>query len=483
MLPKKTSIKGKLLRVVQLINGTVLLLACAVFFVYEYVTYKQTRVRELTSIGKMIAANSSAALAFEDRDAANEILRSLQAEPGITLACLYDDEGRLFAAYPANVAADTLLPEEKVETFRLTSKILEGFQSVAHGNLRLGTLYLVYSMDALYERVQIYALLALIIVGLSTVLAYLLYTRLQRGISKPILALAETARAISDRQDFSVRAVKESDDEVGLFTDAFNQMLNRIEAQSNAITSFNAQLEQRVIDRTAELEAANKELESFSYSISHDLRTPLRSIHGYVNILYDEYGPRLDEEAIRLIRIVQKNSQRMGRLIDDLLAFSRLGRKGLLKSSISMQDLVEGIVEEYKREGKNPETTFIIHALPPAYADHSTIRQVWENLISNAVKYSSRQKESIVEIGSFEEGDEVVYYVKDNGAGFSMEYYDKLFGVFQRLHSEEEFEGTGVGLAIVHRIITKHDGRIWAESKPDEGATFYFSQPKSSQSR
>ena len=146
-----------------------------------------------------------------------------------------------------------------------------------------------------------------------------------------------------------------------------------------------------------------------------------------------------------------------------------------------MQEMVESIVEEYKREGQRPDTNFIIHTLPPAFADHGTMRQVWENLISNAVKYSSHQEKSIVEIGAFEAAGEVVYYVKDNGAGFSMDYYDKLFGVFQRLHSDEEFEGTGVGLAIVDRIILKHNGRVWAESKPGEGATFFFSQQKQRQ--
>ena len=604
MRRKKTSIKGKFLRVVQLISGTILLLTCSIFFIYEYITYRQAHIRELTSIGNIIAANSVAALAFDDAEAAGEILGSLQAEGRITIACLYDEEGRLFASYPAGAVVDSLLGARQIAGYQFAGQRLEGYQPVYHDQVKLGTLFLGYSIDALYDRARVYALLTLVVIGLSTIFGTLLYNRMQRSISRPILALAETARAISMRQDFSVRAVRESDDEVGLFTDAFNQMLNRIQGQNNALTesserlrailnadlsgvivmdadgriidwnkraekifgwrkdevaggdmatlviperyreahwrgfkrflqtgegpvvgtllelsalrkdgsefpvelsvnvlktndvltfcgfvtdlterkkaeeeirAFNTRLEQMVIDRTAELEAANKELESFSYSISHDLRTPLRSIHGYVNILYEEYGPRLDDEAIRLINIVQENSRRMGRLIDDLLAFSRLGRRELSRSRISTQDMVESIIDEYRREEKGSGITFIVQRLPPLDADPATIRQVWENLIANAVKYSGNREKPVIEVGAVEEAGQTVYYVKDNGAGFSMDYYDKLFGVFQRLHSDSEFEGTGVGLAIVHRIISKHNGRIWAKSAPDEGATFFFS--------
>jgi len=302
---------------------------------------------------------------------------------------------------------------------------------------------------------------------------------LQKSISRPILALAETAKAISDRHDYSVRATKSDDDELGLLTDAFNHMLIQIQEQNSEITSFNQNLEQKVIERTREIEIANKELEAFSYSVSHDLRAPLRSIHGYMNIFHEEYSDKFDDEARRLINIIVKNAKKMGQLIDDLLAFSRLGRKELAKQTISMKDMVRHVWEEQEQLAGDRHIELVLKEIPEAYVDRATIRQLWVNLVSNAMKYTRHKEKAIVEIGSEEKEDKLTYYIKDNGAGFDMRYYDKLFGVFQRLHTDKEFEGTGVGLAIVQRIISRHGGVIWAEARPNEGATFFFSLSKS----
>jgi len=233
-----------------------------------------------------------------------------------------------------------------------------------------------------------------------------------------------------------------------------------------------------VAERTNELEVANKELEAFSYSVSHDLRAPLRSIHGYMNIFLEEYADKFDAEGKRLIDIILKNGQKMGQLIDDLLAFSRLGRRDLIKVKVSMNDVVGSIWEELKKLEEERLVELIHHELPETVADSITIKQVWSNLISNALKYTRCKDKAIIEIGSEEDHGSIIYYIKDNGAGFDMRYYNKLFGVFQRLHSQEEFEGTGVGLAIVQRIIAKHQGEIWADAKLNEGATFFFSLPK-----
>jgi light-regulated signal transduction histidine kinase (bacteriophytochrome) len=244
------------------------------------------------------------------------------------------------------------------------------------------------------------------------------------------------------------------------------------------IKLFNQELEQRVQERTKELESVNKELESFSYSVSHDLRAPLRAIHGYMNILTDEYAGKFDAESLRLTAIIMSNTQKMGRLIDDLLAFSQLGRKELIKTQTSMSQMVTTICEEQKRMEAGRQIEFIVRELPDALVDTVTIRQVWVNLILNSVKYTRNRERAVIEIGSEEREGEQMYFIKDNGAGFDMLYYDKLFGVFQRLHSQKEFEGTGVGLAIVQRIITRHGGKVWAEGKFDEGATFYFTLKK-----
>jgi len=462
-----------------LTSGAVVLLTCLAFFAYEFVTFRRTTVRQLSTLGEIIATNSTAALAFDDRKAALELLAALKAEPHIVGACLYDKEGKLFAQYPS-----TALPADFPDIcdssgYRFEHSFLVGFQPVVlQDTKRLGTLYLKTDLKAMYERMQLYGGIVVLVISMSLLMAYFLSNKLQKRISIPILGLAQAAKVVSDQQDYSVRAIKSDNDEVGLLTDAFNHMLTQIEQQDREIKSFNQNLEEKVVERTKELEMAIKELESFSYSVSHDLRAPVRAINGYANIFIEDYGDKLEEDAIMTIKRIMSNSHKMGLLIDDLLAFSKLGRHELRKGEVSMMQIVEGIWDESKRTEKGRQVKFTLAALPTAYADIHTIKQVWINLISNALKYTRHKAEAIIDIGWEESPDSITYFVKDNGAGFDMAFYNKLFGVFQRLHSQEEFEGTGVGLAIVQRIVAKHGGNIWADSKLGEGATFYFSLPK-----
>lgn len=244
------------------------------------------------------------------------------------------------------------------------------------------------------------------------------------------------------------------------------------------IYRLNEQLEQRVIERTAQLQAANKELEAFSYSVSHDLRAPLRAIDGYTRILVEDYEANLDAEGKRICGVISTEARRMGQLIDDLLAFSRLGRKEMFTSRIDMKALAVSVFDELMK-AENPERIDLqIAKLPSVEADPSLIRQVWVNLLANAIKFTSKKERAIIRVGSKRSPDEYIYYVQDTGAGFDIQYVDKLFGVFQRLHGESEFEGTGVGLAIVQRIIRRHGGRVWAEGEVEKGATFYFALPR-----
>ncbi|MES2730418.1 MAG: PAS domain S-box protein [Bacteroidota bacterium] len=230
--------------------------------------------------------------------------------------------------------------------------------------------------------------------------------------------------------------------------------------------------------QTGQLETTNKELEAFSYSVSHDLRAPLRAIDGYTRILLEDYGDKIDEEGRRIVDIITNNAIKMGQLIDDLLDFSRLGRKEIVKLTIDTGNLIDPLISDLKRQVNGRTVTFDMKPLQPSIGDVSMLKQVWINLLSNAVKYSKNKPIALIEVGSQVHENEDVFYVKDNGVGFNMQYSDKLFGVFQRLHSEDEFEGTGVGLAIAQRIVARHGGRIWGEGKPDQGATFYFSLPK-----
>jgi PAS domain S-box-containing protein len=226
-----------------------------------------------------------------------------------------------------------------------------------------------------------------------------------------------------------------------------------------------------------QLSFANKEMESFSYSVSHDLRAPLRAINGNAKILEEDYLEKFDADGLSALQSIIRNSKRMGVLIDDLLAFSKLGRKPVTRSVIDMMTLVKSIVGELVTDDIEGRTEIKVDVLPPASGDPSLVKQVWVNLISNAIKYSKNKSRTEIVIGAHEKEGMIVYHVKDNGAGFDMLYYDKLFGVFQRLHSTEEFEGTGIGLANVQKIVHRHKGTVWAESKPNEGACFYFSLP------
>jgi PAS domain S-box-containing protein len=244
------------------------------------------------------------------------------------------------------------------------------------------------------------------------------------------------------------------------------------------LRTLNAELEQRVADRTSQLEGANKELESFSYSVSHDLRAPIRAIGGFCTLLGRDHSAALDTEAQRKVGIIKAEAERMGALIDDLLAFSRLGRKGMQPADLDMGSLAATVYQRLSRDLNGRQVQFHVGKLPNAFGDRSLFEQVWVNLLSNALKFSSKKNDPMIEVGAISAETEHVYFVRDNGAGFDPKHQGSLFGVFQRLHHTEEFPGTGVGLALVHRIITRHGGRIWADAKLGEGATFHFTVPK-----
>jgi light-regulated signal transduction histidine kinase (bacteriophytochrome) len=238
-------------------------------------------------------------------------------------------------------------------------------------------------------------------------------------------------------------------------------------AAEEKIQQLSVELDQRVIERTAELEA-------FSYSVSHDLRAPLRAISGFTRILQEDFGAQFPPAALHQLDRIRSNAFRMGELIDGLLAFSRLGRQQLNKRKVAPRPMISHVLEELQAEQAGRRVTVCVDELPECEADPTLLQQVFANLISNALKYSRQRDPAVIEIGAHRENGQCVYFIKDNGAGFDMEYAHKLFGVFQRLHPPEQFEGTGVGLAIVQRIVHRHSGRVWAQGEPEKGATFYF---------
>jgi light-regulated signal transduction histidine kinase (bacteriophytochrome) len=276
----------------------------------------------------------------------------------------------------------------------------------------------------------------------------------------------------------SARAVR---DEAGkqLFVQGFMTDISERVRWKAEIQKLNAELEQRVVDRTAQLEAANKEMEAFTYTVSHNLRSPLRSVDGFSRILVEDHGPQLPEECRRYLGLVRAGAQRMGRLIDDLLAFSRLGRQVLRKRPVDVVATVQQCLEESRQAMENRRVEVRVGDLPKCDADPALLKQVLANLLENALKYTRKREAAVVEIGHRRVQDEVVYFVADNGVGFDMRYVDRLFGVFQRLHRPDDYEGTGVGLATVKRIVERHGGRVWAESQLDRGTTVSFTLPAS----
>ncbi|BCB27715.1 hypothetical protein SKTS_26010 [Sulfurimicrobium lacus] len=315
--------------------------------------------------------------------------------------------------------------------------------------------------------------------GLSMTLLTLMGRRLMLGIDQ----LEDGVRRVA-AGDLEHQIQLATADELGALANSFNAFTDKLKDEmtrrrqaEREIHQLNAELEERVQRRTAEFEAANKELEAFAYSVSHDLRAPLRAVDGFSRKVIMGYGDKLDDEGRRLLQVVRDNAQSMGKLIDDLLAFSRMGRREMASQPLDMDAMVRSVADELRAAEPQRAIEFAFSPLPRASGDAAMLRQVWVNLLANAVKFSRLRQVAHIEVGGQTEGGEVIYWVKDDGAGFDMQYADKLFGVFQRLHRQDEFEGTGVGLAIAQRILHRHNGRIWGEGKPDAGATFRFALP------
>jgi signal transduction histidine kinase len=475
---RKQPIKVKLMLIIMLTSFTCLLLTGVTVIAYERFRIKRDLVKDVSALAMLIADRSTAALTFQDPRLAEENLSALHVKPAVVAACILNENGEVFAKYNSmDLGKLKFTAIGKNHGYRFADEHLLLYEPISLGNKQIGTIYIYASLEEFYNQRFYFMLLVVAIVLFSSLIALYLSSRLQRVVSRPLQKLTRTTQLIAVKKDYTLRAVKHSDDEIGILVDAFNGMLVMIEAQNEEKEKLNAELEERVTKRTVQLEAANKELEAFSYSVSHDLRAPLRHASGYVDLLVKRCQSDLSEKGKHYLNSIADSVRQMGVLIDDLLQFSRTGRMELRKKDTNMNEILAEVLASLRHDNPDRIIVWTVGEMPPVFCDEAMLKLVWVNLLSNAVKFTRTRKEAKIAIGVHVKNEEYVFSVRDNGVGFDMQYAHKLFGVFQRLHSMEEFEGTGIGLANVQRIILRHEGRTWAESELDKETTFYFTLP------
>jgi signal transduction histidine kinase len=467
-------INRKLIVVIVLTCGLALVLSGVAIVIADTVLYRASVRHDLKTLAEIVAANSQAALSFQNPKDAQEILATLKARPFMKQSCIYTSDLNLFAQYSISNGSSTCPKAEEASSERIVGDRLLLFHPILFKDKKIGTLFFEYQLGEIASRQRLYTAMVAIIALVSMLLALLLSSKWRRLISGPIASLAHSAKTITETKDYSIRAERLTDDDLGLLVNAFNEMLGNIQQRDAELSTARDELEQRVVQRTAQLVAVNKELEAFTYSVAHDLRAPLRHIDAFSRILSEEAQAELSPEANKYVERIIQAARQMGHLVDDLLNLSRVGRKELTLQVTGLNSVVDDVRADLKPDMEGRQIEWKIGTLPFVEADPALLKQVFTNLLSNSVKYTRPRECAVIEVGSMDTNGHSSIFVRDNGVGFSMKYADKLFGIFQRLHRQEDFEGTGIGLATVQRIINKHGGRIWAEAELDRGATFYF---------
>jgi signal transduction histidine kinase len=464
----------------MLVSSTALLLAGAGLFAYDLYSFRMSAVRDLAIQAQIIGANSISALMFDDPRTAETTLSALQASSQVISAEIYTTDGRLFAGYQRDrqqsLPYALKIADGQTQAYRFQDGHVVLTRLIVFQGKPVGLVCLQSDLRAMRDRAKTFAEILAAVFLMSLIAAMWMSSRVRHSIAVPIVSLAETAQIVLTRKDYSVRAPGYGErNEIAVLISSFNEMLAQIQERDAALKEARDRLEQKVQERTAQLTAVNSDLEAFSYSVSHDLRAPLRHVAGFSQILKEEYGATMDAAAQGYLEKIQAGTENMGRLIEALLKMAQLSRKELACTVTDLNLLLKDVLAELQSELEGRRIDWRIGDLPAAECDPNLLKQVFANLISNAVKYTRRREVGVIEIGHVPEQEALVIFIRDNGAGFDEKYANKLFGVFQRLHRADEFEGTGVGLSTVQRIIRKHGGEIWAKGEVNKGATFFFS--------
>ncbi|MBN1796511.1 MAG: HAMP domain-containing protein [Sedimentisphaerales bacterium] len=491
---RNMTIRHKLVFMIMAACVVSLVVAGAIFTGYEWANLRQFMVMNLSAQAEILADNCKAAVAFNDSEDAKEVLSSLRVESSIVFGGIYTKDGKLMSAYYKVGTDKSVQPERlKEDGYEFSGGYVTVFKRIILDGEVLGTVCIRSSLEKIWTMLWSRIKITFAVIIVSLVAAYVISSKLQSVVSKPLLKLAKLAKAISDEKDYSVRGQKTSNDEIGSLIDAFNEMLNQIQRRDKALVDANRQLEAKVAERTSDLEQtieklneSNKQLQDFTYVASHDLREPLRKISSFGQLLTESLGEKLTDDDRENLSYMIDGASRMQQMIEALLTYSRVTTRGVDFEPTDLNQVVEGLKNfELSVVLEETNTKLIVEKpLHTVNCDSTQIRQLLQNLIANGLKYQKKGVTPEITIRSKTVDDSMVRVeVQDNGIGIKEDQFENIFVMFRRLHSRQEYEGTGIGLAVCKKIVKRHGGDIGVSSTYGEGSTFWFTAPVADSSR
>jgi signal transduction histidine kinase len=485
---RNMTIRHKLVLIIMLTCVATLVIAGGIFTGYEWTTLRQLMVMNLSAQAETMAETCKASVAFDDSDDAKETLSSLRVSSSIIFGGVYDSQGDLMSAYYRYGTDKGVQPDSiKEDGHEFSNEYLTVFKRIILDGDIIGTVCIRSDLEPLHVMLSNTIKITFVIVGVSLFAAYIISSMLQSVISRPIIKLTELAKTVSEGKDYQKRGVKTTNDEIGLLIDAFNEMLDEIQQRDGALVEANKELEKKVAARTADLEhmierlnQSNRQLQDFTYIASHDLREPLRKISAFGQLLLASLGDKIEDDDRENLDFMIDGAERMQQMIEALLTYSRVTTKGVEFECVDLNGVIEELRSfELSVKLEETHTNLIIpEPLEHVSCDPAQIRQLLQNLIANGLKYQKQGNIPEITIRSHVQGDDMVRVeVQDNGIGIEKDQCDNVFVMFRRLHSRQEYEGTGIGLAVCKKIVERHGGKIGVDSTYGEGSTFWFTVP------